>query len=59
MALNFDTKVISAVRSYYWQENTLDNQCANMNHLQQNMLEKLLYSPYNQLQIILKIKAQM
>ena len=28
LTLNFDTKVISAVRSYYWQNNTLDNQCA-------------------------------
>ena len=31
----------------------------NINHLQQNMLEILLYNPYYQLQIILKIKAQM
>ena len=29
-----------------------------MNTLQQNMLEILLYNPYNWLQIILKIKAQ-
>ena len=29
-----------------------------MNHLQQNMLEILLYNPYSLLQIILKIKAQ-
>ena len=31
----------------------------NMNYLQQTMLEILLYNPYNQLQIILKIKPQM
>ena len=30
-----------------------------MNHLQQNMLDILLYNTYNRLQIILKIKAQM
>ena len=30
-----------------------------MNQLQQNMLEILLSNPYNQLKIILKMKAQM
>ena len=31
----------------------------NMNNLQQNMLEILLYNPYHWLQNILKIKAKM
>ena len=51
--------------SYQQSEAIIDNRTPktisvqNMNNLLQNMLEILLYNPYNWLQIILKIKAQM
>ena len=52
-------------RSYQQSEAIIDKRTPktisvqNMNNLQQNMLEILLYNPYNWLQIILKNKAQM